>query len=179
MRKIAASLALALSSGLTQAQMQDFWTVVGDGGTILRGGDVIYSLRNSAGATVNIALDMADSEKGSGLSDLSVTAYKFRGNLTLPELQLFADHLTSLAVNCFNMDAARGAAIRTWVQSAKVRERPFYQTVPEQSSDKSFGPVKMSLTRWANTQAHSVNVHISRDGVPGQTPWLKTCLPSG
>lgn len=178
MRKATAVLALALCS-LVQAQMKDFWTVVDDSGTILHGGDVVYSVRNSAGVAVNIALDMGNMDKGSGFSDLSVTAYKFRGNLTTPELQLFADHLTKLAVNCFNMDASRGTAIRAWVQSAKVRERPFYQTVPEQSSDKSFGPVKMSLTRWVNTQAHSVSVYISRDGIPGQTPWLKTCLPSG
>ena len=173
------ALSLALSVLTPVAQADDFWRVLGDGGTVLPAGDIVYNLRNGAGVSVNVTTTLGDLERGSGFSELTITAFKFRGHLNQQELQLFSDHIIRLASECFNIDPARGPSIKAWILSTQVNERSFYQTVPEPSSVKMFGPLKLDMTRWANTQAHAMTIWMTRTGTPGTAPWNKSCLPSG
>lgn len=179
MRAAPLLIALALTQGTTSAQTTDFWRVLGDGGTALPGGDILYQLRSAAGITVDVALTFGNMDRGSGLSDLTVSAYKFRTSFGRQELQLFSEHVARLASQCFNLDPARAPDITTWIISTRVGERPFFQTVPGPSTQKSFGPLKLEMTRGGNDRAHSLNIILSRSGIPGQSPWRKTCMPSG
>lgn len=179
MRTAPLLLALALTQGTTSAQTTDFWRVLGDGGTALPGGDIVCQLRSAAGITVDIALTFGEMDRGSGLSSLALSAYKFRTGLGRQELQLFSEHVARIASQCFNLDPARAPEITTWIISTRIGERPFFQTVPGPSAQKSFGPLKLDMTRDGNARAHALNITMSRSGTPGQSPWRKTCMPSG
>lgn len=146
--------------------------------SLLPGGDLIYTLRDGSGRALTVLLDLGEMDKG-GVSDLQATAYKPRGELTPAELALFSDQLSQFAVKCFNIDPARRTEIRAWVLNARPAERPFGQTVPGLSAQKSFGPLQMTLWRWKNREAHSVTVNMTRSGRPQEGKWINYCLPSG
>lgn len=172
------AFALALSIPNSQASPVDLWNLLGKGDTALPGGDVVYSLKNPAGVSVNVGVNFGELVDG-GFASLELTAFKFNSNFTPEELQLFASNVIQISAACFNTDLSRGPAITAWMLSNDAREESIYYTAGARIARKSFGPLQLALGKRLNGKGHAVTVSLSRKGIPGQAPWIKSCLTSG
>ncbi|CAM4058680.1 hypothetical protein [Deinococcus marmoris] len=172
------AFALALVVTVNQASAVDLWGLLGKGDTTLPGGNVVYQLNNAAGVSVDVGLDFGELMDG-GYTSLQLTAFKFSGTLNAQELQLFASNVMQIAAACFNTDPSRAAAIQSWISSSDAREENFYYTAGTRFAEKSFGPLQLALEKRSNGKGRSMTVYLSRKGVPGQAPWIKSCSASG
>lgn len=178
MKPTLTSLTLVLTILFSQASAADLWSLLGRGDTTLPGGDVVYTLDNAAGVNVNVALKFGEQING-GYTSVQLTAFKFTGNFTPQELGLFASNVSNISAECFNTDPFRGAAIEAWMLSNDAREKNFFFTAGVRLAEKSFGPLQLALEKRSNGRGHSITVSMSRKGVPGQAPWIKSCFASG
>lgn len=171
-------LTLALILTATRAGAADLWTLLGNGDSTLPGSDVVYVLSSADGLHLNVGLKFGEL-KGDGYASPTLTAFKFTGNLNAGELRLLADNVIKISAACFNTDASRGPAIRSWVLSNDAKEEHLYYTAGTHFAEKGFGPLQLALEKRVNGRGHSVSVYLSRKGIPGQTPWIKSCITSG
>ena len=161
-----------------QATAIDLWTLLGNGDSTLPGGDVVYLLKGADGISLNVGLTFGEL-KGDGYADLRLTAFKFSGTLNAGELRLLAANIIKISAACFNTDLSRGPAIQSWVLTNDAKEESIYYTAGTHFAEKSFGPLQLALEKRVNGRGHSVTVYLSRKGVPGQAPWVKSCVASG
>ncbi|CAM3737752.1 hypothetical protein DESA109040_20955 [Deinococcus saxicola] len=172
------ALALALTIPNSQASPVDLWNLLGKGDTALPAGDVVYRLKNAAGVSVNVGVNFGKLVDG-GYTALELTAFKFNSDFTSEELQLFASNVIQISAACFNTDLSRGPAITAWILSNDAKEESMSYTAGARMARKSFGPLQLALEKRLNGKGHAVTVSLSRQGTPGQAPWIKSCLTSG
>lgn len=172
------AVALAFTTSNSQASAVDLWNLLGNGDTALPGGDVVYTLKNSAGVSVNVGVNFGELVDG-GYTALELTAFKFNSNFTSKELQLFASNVIQISAACFNTDPSRGPAITAWILSNDAKEESLYYTAGTRIARKSFGPLQLALEKRMNGKGHAISVYLSREGTPGQAPWIKSCITSG
>lgn len=172
------ALALALTIPDSQASAVDLWNLLGNGDTALPGGDVVYTLKNSSGVSVNVGVNFGELMAG-GYTALKLTAFKFSDNFSSKELQLFASNVVQISAACFNTDPSRGPAITAWILSNEAKEESLYYTAGTRIARKSFGPLQLALEKRLNGKGHAVTVYLSRKGTPGQAPWIKSCIALG
>ena len=156
----------------------DLWPLLGGGDTVLPGGDVVYVLRGNGSTSVNVALSFGPAT-GEGYTSLTLRAFKFSGSLTPAELTLFAGNVIRVAAECFNIDPARGPALQAWLLSNDAQEQNIYFTAGTRTAKQAFGPLRLELEKRSSARGHTVGVSLSRAGVPGVAPWVKSCLASG
>lgn len=179
MKTVSLISALLVLSSAQAGSPTDLWRLLGRGDATLPGGDVAYRLTNpSAEVSVDVGLAFGEA-KGEGYAELKLTAFKFSSNFNAKELQLFAGDIIRIAGACFNTDPARASAIQAWVLVNDAKEEHIYYTAGTRFAEKDFGPLHLSLEKRTNGRGHSVSVYMSREGTPGQAPWIKTCIASG
>lgn len=169
---------LALLSLSSPVRASDLWRLLGNGDTALPGGDVVYALKGAGTLSVNVGLSFGP-VKGDGYTALTLRAFKFTGKLTPDELTLFAGNVVRLSTECFNIDPARGPAIRAFVLSNDAVEVSVNNSAGVSLADRTFGPLQLQLEKRSGKGGHTVSVYLSRAGLPGQAPWIKSCIASG
>lgn len=172
-------LLLITANPQSYAQTSDLWSLLGNGETVLPGGNVVYQLiskNKKERVTIGLSFEkMTDS----GYNSLDFSAFKFNSNFTKDELKLIADNIMLISVKCFNISSKRKESLERWVLSNNAQETHFHSTSGTHASRKILGPVTALLQKRVNGKGHSIMINLSRKGEPGVPPWINHCITSG